>query len=118
MKLLLIGVVALLAFTSCAPDANRPSLRPVIFKLSEAAKVGETVTIQGRYLGSKDNGVVLFNADPFGKNGISSSATDVVSWSASEIQIRIPIDARTGGSFVFVNVGGVLSNAMAYSITK
>lgn len=118
MKLFLVGVVALLAFTSCAPDLNRPTLRPVVIKLSEPAKVGETVTIQGRYLGSKENGVVLFNADALGKNGVNSSASDVVSWTASEIQIKIPIDARPGGNFLFVNVGGVLSNGMAYSISK
>jgi hypothetical protein len=118
MKLLLVGIVALLAFTSCAPDLNRPTLRPVIIKLSEPAKVGETVTIQGRYLGSKENGVVLFNADSSGATGVSSASTDVVSWSASEIQVRVPLNTRPGGNFIFVSVGGVLSNGMAYSITK
>ncbi len=118
MKLLLVGFVALLALTSCAPDLNRPTLRPVIIKLSEPAKIGETVTIQGRYLGSKENGAVLFNADSNGNAGVSSAASDVVSWTASEIQVRVPINVRPGGNFIFVNVGGVLSNGMVYSITK
>jgi hypothetical protein len=118
MKLLLVGIVALLAFTACTPDLNRPTLRPVIIKLSEPAKVGETVTIQGRYLGSKENGVVLFNADSNGATGVSSAVSDVVSWSASEIQVRVPLNTRPGGNFIFVSVGGVLSNGMAYSITK
>ena len=117
MKLLLAGLVAL-AFTSCAPDFSRPSLRPVLIKLSEPAKVGETVSLQGRYLGSKENGVVLFNADSSGATGVSSAGTDVVSWSASEIQVRVPLNVRPGGNFIFVSVGGVLSNGMVYSITK
>jgi hypothetical protein len=118
MKLLLVGLVALLAFTSCAPDLNRPTLRPVVIKLSEPAKIGETVTIQGRYLGSKENGSVIFNADANGNSGVSAGASDVVSWNASEIQVRIPAATRPGGNFLFVNVGGVLSNGMAYSVTK
>jgi hypothetical protein len=118
MKLLLIGIVALLAFTSCTPDANRPTLRPVIIKLSEAAKVGETITIQGRYLGSKDNGVVLFGADAAGGAGVASALSDIVSWNASEILVKVPATARIGGNFLFVSVGGVLSNGMVYSITK
>ncbi len=118
MKLLLVGFVALLAFTSCAPDLNRPTLRPVIIKLSEPAKIGETVTIQGRYLGSKENGLVLFNADALGKSGVNAGTADVISWTASEIQVKIPIEARPGGNFLFVSVGGILSNGMAYSVTK
>ncbi len=118
MKLLLIGFVALLGFVSCAPDAGRPTLRPVLIKLSEPAKVGETVTLQGRYLGSKDNGAVIFGADTVGNGGATATSADVVSWNASEIQVRVPANAKTGGNFVFVSVGGVLSNGMAYSITR
>ena len=117
MKLLLASLVAL-AFTSCAPDFSRPSLRPVLIKLSEAAKIGETVSLQGRYLGSKDNATVIFNADPNGNNGITASAADVIAWGASEIQVKIPNNARPGGAFVFVSVGGTLSNGLPYSITK
>jgi IPT/TIG domain len=118
MKLLFAAVIALLAFTSCAPDFNRPTLRPVVIKLSEPAKAGETLNIQGRYLGSKDNGFVLFNADANGVSGVKSTEADVVSWSASEITVKIPASAKSGGNFLFVSVGGVLSNGMAYSISK
>jgi hypothetical protein len=118
MKLFITMIVALLAFTSCAPDLNRPTVRPVIIKLSVAVKVGEVVTIQGRYLGSKDNGSVLFNADPSGNFGVTALAEDVVSWTPSEIQIKVPAASKTGGNFLFVNVGGVLSNGMIYSIGR
>jgi hypothetical protein len=118
MKLIVAAAVALLAFTSCAPDLSRPTLRPVLIKLSEPAKIGETVNIQGRYLGSKDNGFVLFNADANGTTGIKTSEADVVAWSASEITVKIPASAKTGGNFLFVSVGGILSNGMAYSISK
>jgi hypothetical protein len=99
MKLLFAAAVALLAFTSCAPDLNRPTLRPVLIKLSEPAKIGETVNIQGRYLGSKDNGFVLFNADSTGASGIKTAEADVVSWTASEITVKIPATAKTGGNY-------------------
>lgn len=118
MKVFLAAVVALLAFTSCAPDLSRPTVRPVVIKLSEPAKVGETVSIQGRYLGSRDNGFVLFNADPNGTAGVKSAEADIVSWNASEIVVKIPAATRSGGNFLFVSVGGVLSNGMIYSVTK
>lgn len=118
MKVFFTAVVALLAFVSCAPDFNRPTVRPVLIKLSEPAKVGETVTIQGRYLGSRDNGFVLFNADSNGATGVKSADTDVISWSASEIVVKIPAATKSGGNFLFVSVGGVLSNGMIYSVSK
>jgi hypothetical protein len=116
-KVLFAGALAALAFTACAPS-DRPTVRPLIIKLSESAKVGTTLTIQGRYLGSPSNSFVIFGANELGANGVRNAADGVTAWSSSEIQVTIPANAKVGGNFVFVSVGGVLSNAMPYSITQ
>ena len=69
IRALLAGLIALFAFVSCAPS-DRPTVRPLLIKISEPAKIGQTVTIQGRYLGGTANSVVVFGALPFrGGNG-------------------------------------------------
>ncbi len=113
-----VALLAVAGLVSCNPDLNRPTTRPVLIKLSEPAKVGTVVTIQGRYLGSSQNAAVIFSADTLGNNGAPATASDIVAWSGSEIQVRVPLAARAGGGFVYVNVGGVLSNGLPFSITR
>jgi hypothetical protein len=111
---LLASVAAL--FVSCAPNADRPSVLPVLIKLSEPAAIGQTLNIQGRYLGGPSNSFVTVGADESGNGGVKNSSADVVSWSASEIVLKVPSGARAGGHFVFVEVGGVRSNYLPYSV--
>jgi hypothetical protein len=116
-RLLFAGALALFAMTACAPS-DRPTVRPLIIKLSESAKVGSTLTIQGRNLGSPGNSFVLFGANELGQGGVRNAADGVVAWSGTEIQVNIPANAKVGGNFIFVSVGSVLSNGMPYSITQ
>jgi hypothetical protein len=117
IRFLLAGLLALVTFVGCAP-ADRPTLRPLLIKISEPAKVGETVIIQGRYLGSAANSVVIFGANDAGTNGIKAGGDNIVAWNASEVQVKIPAGAKAGGNFVFISVSGVLSNGLPYSITQ
>ena len=109
---------ALLALTlaACAPSSDRPSLKPVLFKLDKAVAVGEVLAIQGRYLGGPQNSQVIFNADDAGNNGIDAPNSSVVSWTSTDISIKVPAGTRPTGRFVFVRVGGVLSNPLPYSV--
>lgn len=117
IRALLAGLIALFAFVSCAPS-DRPTVRPLLIKISEPAKVGETVTIQGRYLGGAANSVVVFGANDLGTGGTRASGDNIVSWSGTEIQVKIPVGTKAGGNFVFVNVGSVLSNGLPYNVTQ
>ena len=113
----LIAAFALLALVlaGCAPSADRPSLKPTIFKLSPPASVGQPMTIQGRYLGGPQNSQIVFNADELGNNGVEAQSGDIVSWNSSEIVVKVPANARPTGRFLFVRVGGVLSNGMPWT---
>jgi hypothetical protein len=120
MKKLMLALAgaAVLALAGCAPSADRPSLAPVIIKISEPAGPGQNVTIQGRNLGGPSNSTIIFRADELGQGGIEAEPSDVVSWGSNQIVVKVPKAARPGGAFVFVKVGGVLSNSMPFSITQ
>ena len=103
-------------FVSCAPNADRPSVLPVLIKLSEPAAVGQNLTLQGRYLGGPSNSNVIIGADEVGGGGVKNSSSDIISWTSTEIVLKIPTGARPGGHFVYVEVGGLRSNFMPYSV--
>lgn len=117
IRALLAGLIALFAFVSCAPS-DRPTVRPLLIKISEPAKIGQTVTIQGRYLGGTANSVVVFGANDLGAGGTKATADNIVSWSGTEVQVKIPEGTKAGGSFVFISVGSVLSNGLPYNVTQ
>lgn len=117
IRALLVGLIAVSAFVSCAPS-DRPTIRPLLIKISEPAKAGETVTIQGRYLGSSANGFVVFGANDLGVGGTKSVADNIVMWSGTEVQVKIPNGAKAGGNFVFISVAGVISNGLPYNVTQ
>ena len=117
-KMLAAFAFAALVLAGCAPGADRPSLKPTIFKLGAPVAVGQALTIQGRYLGGAKNSQVIFNADELGNNGIEAQAGDVVSWNSSEIVVKVPAATRPTGRFLFVRVGGVLSNGMPWTASQ
>lgn len=118
MKLRILPMLALVltVLAACAPSADRPTLRPQVFALSAPAAAGENVTIQGRYLGGAANSVVIFRADEVGRGGVRTTTADIVSWTSSMVVVKVPAGTRPGGGFLFVEVGGTLSNAMPYSV--
>lgn len=116
IRMLALAGVAVSLLGACAPSADRPSVAPVIFKISEPASVGQAVTIQGRSLGGPSNSQVVFRADEVGDGGVDAETADIVSWSSTQIVVKVPKAARPGGAFVFVRVGSVLSNAMPFSV--
>jgi IPT/TIG domain len=116
IRMLALAGLAVTLLGACAPSADRPSLAPVIIKVSEPASPGQPVTIQGRYLGGPSNSVVVFRADELGNGGVEAETSDIVSWSSTLVVVKVPKAARPGGAFVFVRVGDVLSNAMPYSV--
>jgi hypothetical protein len=109
---------ALLALTlsACAPSADRPSLKPLLIKLDKAVSPGEVLAIQGRYLGGPQNSQVVFNADDVGANGVDVPASSIVSWTSTDISVKVPAGTRPTGRFLYVRVGGVLSNGLPYSV--
>lgn len=117
IRALLVGLIALFAFVSCAPS-DRPTVRPLLIKISEPAKIGQTVMIQGRYLGGASNSVVVFGANDLGAGGTKVIGDNIVSWSGTEVQVKIPEGTKAGGNFVFITVGGVLSNGLPYNVTQ
>ncbi len=116
-SLLFLGVV-----TSCSPRTQTTSgvaitYAPVLVKLSESAARGGTVTIQGRYLGSAGAGRIWLGADADGKGGYAIPGSAAVSWTDTQIVLTVPQDAPIGGSWLFVEVGGVKSsNGLPFSV--
>ncbi len=116
IRMLALAGLAVTLLGACAPSTEAPSRAPLIIKVSEPATVGQPVTIQGRDLGGPSNSVVVFRADEVGDGGVEAEPSDIVSWTSNLVVIKVPKAARPGGAFLFVKVGGVLSNAMPYSI--
>ncbi|WP_034384140.1 IPT/TIG domain-containing protein [Deinococcus sp. YIM 77859] len=113
-SLLFVGALA-----SCAPRQQVGSgvtVTPVLLKVSEPAPRGGTLTLQGRYLGGPANGRVRLGADANGAGGYVFPASAVRSWTDSEIVLTIPADAPVGGSWLFVEVGGLRSTGLPYSV--
>ena len=116
-SLLFMGVV-----TSCTPRTQSVAgvtYAPVLVKLSDSAARGGTMTIQGRYLGGPSTGKVLLGADADGKSPYVIPASAIQSWTDTKIVLTIPNDAPVGGSWLFVEVGGMKSsNGLPYSVKQ
>ncbi|EYB67688.1 cell surface receptor IPT/TIG [Deinococcus phoenicis] len=107
------------ALASCAPRqqaAPGVTVTPLLVKVSEPAARGGTLTIQGRYLGGPATGRVRLGADMSGAGGYVFPASAVRSWTDSEIVLAIPDNAPVGGSWLFVEVGGMTSTGLPYSV--
>lgn len=116
-SLLLTGVV-----TSCSPMTQQKvagvTVTPMLVKASEAASLGNTLTIQGRYLGGPSTGKIILGADENGKAGYTMPTDSVKSWTDSEIVVMIPKEAPVGGSWLFIEVNGRKSTGLPISIRK
>jgi hypothetical protein len=121
LPMLALAVAAALFTSACAPLTA--GSRPVVMKISTngilgpaQGAVGVPVTIQGRDLGGPGNSRVLFGADDLARNGVVNTAADVVSWTPSEIVVKVPAGVRPGGGYLFVEVQGTRSNGLSFSI--
>ncbi|WP_342667498.1 IPT/TIG domain-containing protein [Deinococcus pimensis] len=94
------------------------TVTPMLFKVSESARVGETVTVQGRYLGGPSTGRVRIGADERGLGGFVVPKDAVVSWTDSQVVFKVPAGAPAGGSYLFVEVGDMRSTSLPFSIRQ
>jgi hypothetical protein len=121
LPLLALAVAAAVFTSACTPLAT--ATRPVVMKISTngvlgpaQGAIGTPVTIQGRDLGGPASSTVLFGADDLARGGVVNAAADVVSWTPSEIVVKVPAGLKAGGGYVFVTVQGVRSNGLSFSV--
>ena len=113
-SLLLTGLIA-----ACTPRVTTVAgvtVTPVLIKVSEGAAPGDTLTIQGRYLGNAQTARVIIGADENGQGGTAFPASAVQSWSDTEIVLKVPEGMPAGGSWLFVEVGGKRSAGLRVSV--
>lgn len=117
------------ALVSCAPrtqattmTAGTPvggvTVKPVLYKVSPSAAVGQSVTVQGRFLGGAKTAVITLGAEHDGSGGYRVPETAVTNWTDSEITFTVPANAPVGGSWLFVTVGDQVSNGLTFSIKQ
>jgi hypothetical protein len=90
----------------------------MLIKASESAARGGTVTVQGRYLGGPSSGRVRLGANENGEGGYVFPAAAVQSWTDTQIVLTVPADAPVGGSWLFVEVGGMRSTGLPFSVKQ
>jgi hypothetical protein len=121
VPLFALALAAVVVATACTPLGG--ASRPVVMKLSTNGVLGPAqgapgtaVTIQGRDLGGPSNSSVTFGADDLARGGVVATSSDIVSWTPSEIVVKVPAGTRPGGGYLFVTVLGVRSNTLSFSI--
>ena len=107
---------AIPTLSGCMPSASTVTVTPVLIKVSEAAAPGQSVVLQGRYLGGPASGTVRLGADENGKGGFVLPVASVVSWTDSRIEFKLPSGAAAGGGWVYVEVAGRQSTGLPFSI--
>ena len=122
MKVMLVsGILLAGLLASCAPRTTTVvgvTVTPMLLKVSESARRGEVVTVQGRYLGGPSTGRVLLGATETGTQGDEVPAADIVSWTDTEIQFRVPASGVAGGGWLFVRVNNMLSTGLPFSVRQ
>ncbi|GGK88181.1 IPT/TIG domain-containing protein [Deinococcus radiotolerans] len=107
---------------ACAPAQQSASqmvtVTPMLIKTSESAPRGGTLTVQGRYLGGPSTGKVRLGASETGDGGYVFPASAVQSWTDTQIVLTVPADAPVGGSWLFVEVGGMKSTGLPFSVKQ
>jgi len=68
--------------------------------------IGDTVTIDGTHFGDTRSGDLVYFTDSTGSTGVACASTDYISWSQTEIKVKIPYGAADGP--VGVNIAGTL----------
>lgn len=117
---------AVLGLGACAPrtgvavatTVTGVSVNPVLLKLSASARRGGSVTLQGRYLGGPATAQLFLGASESGltPGSYQIPASAISSWTDSQIVFTVPSTAPTGGSWVYVRVGQLVSSGLTISI--
>lgn len=121
LRVLVCGVLLLPALSGCMPreaGTTGVTVTPMLLKVSEAARAGERVTVQGRFLGGPATGRLRLGADERGEGGLLVPASAVESWTDSRIVFRVPPGAAAGGGWLFVEVGGLRSTGLPLSVRQ
>lgn len=87
------------AFTPCTLNWNQAerAMRPRITTVSpQRAYASATVDIRGTGFGSRGDGMVTLS-------GLELEAADVISWSDTDVRVKLPAHARSGPLLVLVN---------------
>src|SRR5205085_10038720 len=58
--------------------------------------IGDTVTITGTHFGATRSGDIVYFTAADGDTDVACAAADYISWSATEIQVKIPYGAADG----------------------
>jgi len=103
----LAGCAGLVSSTGTKSQTQPEQLAPSITSLNPSSgAIGTAVTISGANFGSsQSSSTVVFN-------GVTGTPT---SWSATSIVVPVPAGATTGS--VVVTVGGLASNAVAFTVS-
>jgi len=102
----IVVIVLVLILTSCDDKPIAPVELEITSITPNSGFVGDTITITGRSFGTvQDTSYISF---PFVK------CFEIISWSNTEIILKIPIGAKSGK--VSVNVNGIISNELDFIV--
>ncbi len=103
----IVCVAVILTVNDCTDQGTPPPSPPNITVLvPDSAFVGDTIRVQGANFGATQGQSVV----KFG----TVSANVYISWSASEIRVKVPIGTTTGSATVTVE--GMTSNAASFRV--
>ncbi len=115
-SLLLVGTLA-----SCAPRTSTVAgvtQTPLLIKVSESSARGSDVTVQGRYLGGPSTGHIRLGADADHNGGYLIPDSAVKTWTDTQIVFTVPANAPVGGSWMFIEVAGMPSTGLPFSVAQ
>lgn len=121
LRILACSLLLFPVLAACAPRTQAVAgvtVTPVLIKVSESARPGETVTVQGRYLGGPSTGRVRLGATATGADGYLVPKDAVVSWTDAQIVFKVPPTAPAGAGWLFVEVGDMRSTGLPFSVKE
>lgn len=120
-RILVCALLIAGACTACMPRTQAVAgvtVTPMLIKVSEGAKQGTQVTVQGRYLGGPSTGRIRLGADEQGRGGYLVPKDAVGSWTDSQIVFTVPQNAPVGASWLFIEVGDMTSTGLPFSVSQ
>lgn len=120
MKRVIALSLLTLILGACAPKAAETgvTIYPQIYQVSPIESNSQQFTLQGRYLGSRDSGVIRIGANDQGEGGTVVPKENIVSWDENKIVFNVPANITPGGSFIVVEVGGKRSFSFPFTFSR